>query len=97
MTAYRSSLESGLRRSTALPSNTVLIDLVLTDSSPLVGHPLASRRLPDGTLVVAIARHGETIVPRGETVLLAGDHISVLTSPDHAFQTRMYLRGSQSD
>jgi CIC family chloride channel protein len=97
MTAYRSSLESGLRKSTALPSNTVLIDLVLTHASPLVGHPLASRRLPDGTLVVAIARHGETIVPRGDTVLLAGDHISVLTSPDHAAQTRMYLRGSKKD
>jgi CIC family chloride channel protein len=97
MTAYRSSLESGLRKSTALPSNTVLIDLVLTHASPLVGHPLASRRLPDGTLVVAIARHGETIVPRGDTILLAGDHISVLTSPDHAAQTRMYLRGSKKD
>lgn len=93
MTAYRSSLAAGLRTSTALPSNTVLIDLTLTDTSPLVGHPLASRRLPEGTLVVAIARHGETIVPRGDTVLLGGDHISLLTSPDHAARTRMYLRG----
>ena len=96
VTAYRSSLAAGLRRSSALPSNTVLIDLSLTDASPLVGHPLAGRRLPEGTLVVAIARQGETIVPRGDTVLLAGDHISVLTSPDHAAQTRRSLTSDGS-
>jgi CIC family chloride channel protein len=94
ITAYRSSLAAGLRKSTALPSNTVMIDLMLTDTSPLVGHSLAGRVLPEGTLVAAIVRQGETIVPRGDTVLLAGDHISVLTSPGHAAQTRRCLRGA---
>ena len=95
VTAYRSSLASGLRKSSALPSNTVLIDLSLTDASPLVGRPLAGRRFPEGTLVVAIARRRDHRVA-GDTVLLAGDHISVLTSPDHAAQTRRYLRGAES-
>lgn len=96
MTAYRNSIAAGLRGSARLPSNAILIDLVLDDRSPLVHRTLATSKLPSGVLVVAITRHGESIAPRAETGLLAGDHISILANADLAGDVRSYLLGNDS-
>ena len=49
---------------------------------PADGKDLAELGLPRDSTVVAIIRDGHVIVPRGDTVLRAGDEVLVLTTPD---------------
>jgi mannitol/fructose-specific phosphotransferase system IIA component (Ntr-type) len=47
----------------------------------LIGHALNELRMPEGTLVALIRRYGETLVPRGRTVLREGDRLTIIGSP----------------
>lgn len=49
-----------------------------TPSSGLIGHSLKDIHMPEGCLVALIRRRGETIVPRGLTVLLEGDRLTII-------------------
>ena len=59
-----------------------LSEATLADTSPSVGKDLAELGLPRDSTVVAIIRDSHVIVPRGDSVLRAGDEILVLTTPD---------------
>ena len=59
-----------------------LSEATLADTSPSVGQNLAELGLPRDSTVVAIIRDSHVIVPRGDSTLLAGDEILVLTTPD---------------
>lgn len=60
---------------------------VVTERSPLVGRSLRESGerglIPDGILIAAIERGGETLIPSGATVIQAGDLITVF-SKGHA-------------
>ena len=56
-------------------------DLVLTDQCPLLGKPLSACALPRDALVASVVRGREAIIPRGDTVLGAGDRIVLVTLP----------------
>ncbi len=60
---------------------------VVTERSPLVGKSLRESGeaglIPDGILIAAIEREGQTIIPAGATVIQAGDLITVF-SKGHA-------------
>ena len=47
-------------------------------SSVLIGRSLGEIRMPEGSLVALIRRKGETIIPRGQTVLEEGDRLTVI-------------------
>jgi amino acid transporter/mannitol/fructose-specific phosphotransferase system IIA component (Ntr-type) len=51
-----------------------------TATEPLIGRPLRETSFPEGCLVAIIRRQGETIVPRGSTVVLEGDWLTVIGS-----------------
>jgi trk system potassium uptake protein TrkA len=51
-----------------------------TATEPLIGRPLREVSFPEGCLVAIIRRQGETIVPRGSTVVLEGDWLTVIGS-----------------
>ncbi|CAN5809022.1 TrkA family potassium uptake protein [soil metagenome] len=59
-----------------------LSEATLTAESPSTGKDLAELGLPRDSTVVAIIRDSHVIVPRGDSVLRAGDEILVLTTPD---------------
>ncbi len=46
------------------------------------GHTVAEAGLPQGCLLIGIERGGVTLLPTAKTVLLAGDHLSILTPGD---------------
>ncbi len=48
----------------------------------VVGRQIVDLNLPEDLLVVLIGREGDTIVPRGSTVLQAGDHIMLLAKKE---------------
>ena len=50
--------------------------------------PLKEIEFPNDLLVVAVRKDGELIVPRGDTVLRRGDHLTVLGSEDCVGNTR---------
>ncbi|RMF87621.1 MAG: TrkA family potassium uptake protein [Nitrospinota bacterium] len=66
-----------------LPSGAQVFDITLSPSSPLVGKSLASATaeglLPTGLLIVSLRRDGEVYTPTGETILAAGDHLTVFS------------------
>ena len=49
-----------------------------TPSSVLIGRSLGEIQMPEGSLVALIRRKGETIVPRGLTVLREGDRLTII-------------------
>ena len=49
-----------------------------TPSSVFIGRSLKEIRMPEDCLVALIRRRGETIVPRGLTVLLEGDRLTII-------------------
>ena len=47
-------------------------------SGILIGSSLGQIQMPKGSLVALIQRKGTTIVPRGNTVLLEGDRLTII-------------------
>lgn len=77
---YRAVRRPHVRDFMALGGQTEIFKVSLSDDSKLAGTSLKKARMPAETLVVAIERGGEVIVPSGETVLEAGDSVTVLAS-----------------
>lgn len=59
--------------------NIEVAEVVLKSDSPLVGRAVQDVNLPKGALVVGVVRGEETIIPRGNTVLEARDHIFLVS------------------
>jgi trk system potassium uptake protein len=63
-----------------------VIGIRVSDGAPMAGRPLMETgkgHMRPGTLVVAVVRGGETIIPGGATRIEAGDLIYVLGEPRH--------------
>lgn len=56
-------------------------ELELTEDSPVVGKSLTDVDLPPDALIIGLVRHGHVIVPRGNTILEAGDGLITVTAP----------------
>jgi len=57
--------------------------------SMLAGRPISAARLPRGCMIILLERSGASVLPAPETVLLAGDHVSILMpgeKPDVAME-----------
>lgn len=55
-----------------------VVEVVLKEDSPAIGRAVRDVRLPEQSLIVGVVRRGEALVPRGDTVLEARDHIFVI-------------------
>ena len=65
----------------ALFRNEQLLVIRLSDDTKcqeLIGAEIQAISLPEGTLIAMIRREGETIIPKGDTVLETGDRLTVL-------------------
>jgi CIC family chloride channel protein len=91
ITTYRHTLERSVRRTNALPGNTALLEARLSASSPLAGKTLRDARFPADTLLVSIARKGETIFPSADTRLEAGDLVVIMADPASEDTLRAFL------
>lgn len=59
-----------------------LVEVTLAEGSPAEGVTLADLQLPRSATVVAVVRGDRLVVPRGDTVLDAGDEVLVLVTGD---------------
>jgi chloride channel protein, CIC family len=69
------------------------VELVLDPGSPAVGRSVAEIRWPERTVVTSIRRGGQVVVPRGTTVLEAGDELVVLTGQGEALTAALEQAG----
>ena len=60
--------------------NMVIDELTLTSDAEAVGKTLAELDLPKAAHIMAIISKGEIVVPRGDTVLNAGDEVLILSA-----------------
>ncbi len=70
-----------------------LVEVTLSDDSPANDKPLKDLALPRDATFVAVVRRQHVIVPRGDTVLEAGDEVMVLSTPDVEPAVRQLLTG----
>lgn len=59
-----------------------LVEVTLADDSPAVNRAIIELGVPRDATVVAVIRERHVIVPRGETVMEAGDEVLVLVTPE---------------
>src|SRR5690606_35125808 len=88
---YKETLGRGVRRVSALPPETALLEATVSAASPVAGRSLAEARLPAATLVVSLVRDGAVTYPRGDTVVAAGDRLTVLTAAGAEDEVKRYL------
>lgn len=73
-----------------------IIEMSLTDGSPVAGMRVADLKMPQGSLLISVLRQGRGFVPSAETVLQTGDQVlAVLESPVEAELTA-YLGGADA-
>jgi trk system potassium uptake protein TrkA len=70
-----------------------LVEVTLADDTPAAGTPLAELAIPRDATVVAVVRDRHVVVPRGDTVLKAGDEVLALVTPDSEEALRGILIG----
>jgi trk system potassium uptake protein TrkA len=58
-----------------------LIEVTLADDSPADGKSILDLAMPRDASIVAVVRGGHVVVPRGDTVVQAGDEVLALTTP----------------
>lgn len=76
-------------------SDLQLVDAVIGQSSPALGKPLNSIKLPDSTLISLVIRAGKAQVPRGDFVLSNRDEVIVLAPQNYETEVRRVLLGSE--
>jgi trk system potassium uptake protein TrkA len=59
-----------------------LLEVTLAEESPAVGVAIADLGVPRDATIVAVVRRDRLVVPRGDTVLQAGDEVLVLVTAD---------------
>jgi trk system potassium uptake protein TrkA len=73
----------------------LVTEMLLEESSPVVGRRLADIPLPGDALVAVVVRGREAIVPKGGSVLEAGDRVVLVSLPEHHGQAVRALTGER--
>lgn len=55
------------------------VEFIALETSEITGRPLKMMKFPKGTIIGAIIRNDQVIIPTGETVILPGDHVILVT------------------
>ena len=58
-----------------------IIELEVTADAPTVGHKVTEIELPEGALIISVLRGGAGFVPKGDTVIEAGDEVLLVLDP----------------
>ncbi|MBN2290695.1 MAG: TrkA family potassium uptake protein, partial [Candidatus Glassbacteria bacterium] len=72
-----------------------ILELKLEKDAPVCGQTLQQITLPPNSLIAVVMRDGETIVPRGGTVLQDGDRIILITLPQTLGESLEIITGGK--
>ena len=70
-----------------------LVEVTLADGSPAASRSIADLGVPRDATIVAVVREGHVVVPRGDTVVNAGDEVLALVTPDSEEALKTILIG----
>ncbi|MHB8670821.1 MAG: potassium channel family protein, partial [Acidimicrobiales bacterium] len=70
-----------------------LVEVTLASGSPAAGRSIAELGVPRDATLVAVVREGHVVVPRGDTVLQAGDEVLALVTPESEASLTVILVG----
>ncbi len=56
-----------------------VVEFIALETSEITGKPLKKIKFPKGTIIGAILRNEEVVIPTGETVIHPGDHVILVT------------------
>ncbi|MBI3977146.1 MAG: chloride channel protein [Chloroflexi bacterium] len=73
---------------------TTFVEIDLSADAVAGGRRLRELALPAECVVVSIHRSGRVLIPRGDTTLLPGDHLTIYTRLDQAAAVRLALLGA---
>jgi len=68
-----------------------IIELLLSDDSPVAGERVGNLELPDGSLLISVLRDGRGFVPGPDTVLAAGDEVLAVLDPGMEEDLKAYF------
>jgi trk system potassium uptake protein TrkA len=71
-----------------------VVEVDLPTDAPVIGLPLRKLDLPDNSLLAAIWREGEALIPDGNTTLQAGDEVFAITLKGREDELRQSLAGA---
>jgi Trk K+ transport system NAD-binding subunit len=77
--AARRHLINQTRLDAVTPEAVKVVEVQVQEGSPLSGRKLKEIAWPPDSIVASIRRKQQVIIPRGETVLLGGDILAVVT------------------
>ena len=89
--SYRETLAKDSRRMRGLVEGTVMQEIQVKPEMILAGRTLRDAELPAGCLVVSVRRGSTLLFPRGQTVILPGDTIMLLMSPQGEQRWQEYI------
>ncbi len=64
-----------------------------TAAKVLINKPLMEIRFPEGCLVAMLRREGQTIIPKGSTVILEGDRLTIIGDPKSMAEIKKEYEG----
>ena len=70
-----------------------IVEVTLAQDSPAAGKTIMDLGMPRDANVVGIVRDGSVVVPRGDTVVLAGDEVLALVTPESEDPVKAILIG----
>jgi trk system potassium uptake protein len=70
-----------------------IVELKLAADSTATGKPLYELSLPPGTVIVAIVREGDVVLPQPESVFAEGDELVALAAPESESALRSAIVG----
>lgn len=72
-------------------ANAEMLEIVVSATSPFAGQLVQTIGLPEKTVISAIIRQGDLVMPTGSTKLLARDVLYILTAKDQVKNVRLVL------
>jgi cell volume regulation protein A len=69
-----------------------LESIEIPDYSPVTGKKILEAKFPQRALIVLISRNQEYLIPRGDTILKAGDTLLILSSKEDLDSTRAIVQ-----
>ncbi|WP_141732879.1 potassium/proton antiporter [Oligoflexus tunisiensis] len=66
-----------------LPEGFILVDIAIKEDPAINQKRILELGLPSGVLLISLERDQRFTIPKGDTVLRAGDHVRALARPDH--------------
>ncbi len=71
-----------------------LVEVTLADDAAVIDRSISELELPRDSTLVAIVRDEHVVMPRGDTILEAGDEVLAMVTPDSEDDVRRLLTGT---